>query len=145
MHLLLKNVKYMSYSKTTYSFNIRVRYADTDQMGYVYYGKYAEYFEVARVEALRSVGLSYKKVEENGLMLPVYEYNVKYIAPVFYDDNLEIRSTIELLSDSRIAFEHEVYVDDKVKTKARVVLVGIDPVKKRPINIPSEIKDLLNI
>ena len=67
---------------------VRVRYAETDQMGYVYYGNYATYFEVARVELLRSIGFSYKKLEEEGVMLPVFEFSIKYFKPAFYDDLL---------------------------------------------------------
>ena len=71
---------------------VRVRYGETDQMGYCYYGNYAQYFEVGRVEALRSLGCSYKALEDQGIMLPVSEYNVKYKRPAYYDDELTIQT-----------------------------------------------------
>ena len=67
---------------------IRVRYGETDQMGYVYYGNYASYFEVGRVEALRKLGYSYKGLEDDGIMLPVFSYNVVFLKPSYYDDDL---------------------------------------------------------
>ena len=77
--------------------NIRVRYAETDQMKYAYYGVYAQYFEVARVELLRSLGISYKKIEELGFLLPVVHYTINYKLPAFYDDQLLIPLTHQLV------------------------------------------------
>jgi acyl-CoA thioester hydrolase len=73
---------------------IRVRYGETDQMGYCYYGNYAQYFEVGRVETLRSLGMSYKSLEENGIMLPVLDFSINYNKPALYDDLLTIETTI---------------------------------------------------
>ena len=67
---------------------VRVRYAETDQMGYVYYGNYATYFEVARVDCMKSLGISYKELEDAGVMMPVLHYATKYYKPAFYDDEL---------------------------------------------------------
>ncbi len=69
---------------------LRVRYGETDQMGYVYYGNYAQFFEVGRVEWLRNLGFSYKKIEESGLMLPVLKLNVNFLKPAVYDDLLTV-------------------------------------------------------
>ena len=69
---------------------IRVRYSETDKMGYVYYGNYAQYFEVGRVEALRNLGLPYKELEESGILMPVVSFNIKYLKPAFYDDVLGV-------------------------------------------------------
>ena len=71
---------------------LRVRYAETDQMGYCYYGNYAQYFEVARVESLRSLGVSYKDLEDMGIILPVTHFQIKYLKPAFYDENLSVKS-----------------------------------------------------
>ena len=76
------------------SIQLRVRYAETDQMGYCYYGNYAQYFEVGRVETLRSLGMSYKSLEENGIMLPVLDFSINYNKPALYDDLLTIETTI---------------------------------------------------
>ena len=73
---------------------IRVRYGETDPMKYVYYGNYAEYLEVARVELFRKIGISYNEIEQQGIWLPVSEYSIKYLKPAKYDDLLEIKTTI---------------------------------------------------
>lgn len=87
---------------------IRVRYADTDQMGYVYYGNYARYYEIGRVEALRSIGFSYKEMEETGVMMPVYENRSRYIKPARYDDELTIKVLMQKLPGTRVVFEYEI-------------------------------------
>src|SRR5258706_4877260 len=92
---------------------IRVRYGETDRMGYVYYGNYAQYFEVARVEALRSLGFSYRTLEDEGIILPVLNYSVKYIRPAFYDDELTIKVVIKEMPMARIRFDYEVYNEKK--------------------------------
>lgn len=88
---------------------IRVRYAETDQMGYVYYGNYAMYFEVARVEAMRSANFSYREMEENGVMMPVLESHFRYLKPGKYDELLTIKTVIPDLPGVRIRFEYQVY------------------------------------
>src|SRR6266576_3003941 len=88
---------------------IRVRYAETDQMDIVYYGNYAQYFEVGRVEAIRQLGLSYKDMEAAGVILPVVEFTAKFLRPAHYDDLLTIRTSMrELPADHRILFHQEV-------------------------------------
>jgi acyl-CoA thioester hydrolase len=93
---------------------IRVRYAETDQMNVVYYGNYAQYFEVARAESIRDLGFTYKSIEALGIIMPVVEMQVKYLRPAHYDDLLTIRTNLnELPSGHRILFEHEVYNEEK--------------------------------
>ena len=87
---------------------IRVRYAETDQMSYVYYGNYAMYFEVGRVEAMRQIGFSYRKMEEEGVMMPVLESHFRYIKPGKYDEKLTIRTKIPSMPGVKIRFEYEV-------------------------------------
>ena len=87
----------------------RVRYADTDQMGYVYYGNYARLYEIGRVEALRSLGFSYKEMEDSGVMMPVYENKSRYIAPALYDELLTIRTTIKAMPAARVVFHYEIF------------------------------------
>jgi acyl-CoA thioester hydrolase len=116
---------------------IRVRYGETDRMGYVYYGNYAEYFEVARVEALRELGLNYKDVEDNGIMLPVYTFNIKYFKPAFYDDILTIKTSIKEIPQARITFEYETYNEKKeLLNKGETVLVFIDIKTNKPRSAP---------
>lgn len=120
---------------------VRVRYAETDQMGYVYYGNYAAYFEVARVEALRSLGFSYKKLEEDGVMLPVLDYSVKYFKPAFYDDVLTIRTTIREMPQARIHFEYDTYNDKEVLlNSASTTLVFINRKTNRPCAAPDDFR-----
>lgn len=88
--------------------SVRVRYSETDQMGYVYYGNYAAYFEVARVESLRQLGMTYRELEEMGIMMPVLENKSKFIAPALYDDELKIVTTIREKPGVRIRFEYEI-------------------------------------
>ncbi|MBK0381847.1 acyl-CoA thioesterase [Pedobacter sp. SD-b] len=89
--------------------SLRVRYADTDQMGYMYYGNYAAFFEVARTEMLRSLGLSYKAMEETGIMMPVLELKCKYIKPALYDELIKIKVIINQKPSVRIIFNYELY------------------------------------
>ncbi|KAB7733060.1 YbgC/FadM family acyl-CoA thioesterase [Rudanella paleaurantiibacter] len=88
--------------------DIRVRYADTDQMGYVYYGNYARFYEIGRVEALRSLGFHYKEMEESGVMMPVYENHSRYLQPARYDDLLSVTVTIPSLPKARIVFQYAI-------------------------------------
>jgi len=120
---------------------VRVRYAETDQMGYVYYGNYATYFEVARVELLRSIGFSYKKLEEEGIMLPVFEFSIKYFKPAYYDDLLIIKTTIPESPGARIKFLYETFNEKGVLlNKAETTLVFISRATNRPIAVPDDLK-----
>ena len=85
---------------------IRVRYGETDQMGYAYYGIYAQYYEVGRVETMRTLGFSYKDVENKGIMMPVLEYNIKYKKPAYYDDELTLVTKLtEIPGGVKLTFE----------------------------------------
>lgn len=118
---------------------LRVRYAETDRMGFVYYGNYATYFEVARVEALREMGLTYKAIEDSGIILPVLEYRIKYFKPAFYDDELTIRTVIKEMPSTRIHFEFETYNSDSVLLNAaHVTLVFVDAKTLKPCAAPKE-------
>jgi acyl-CoA thioester hydrolase len=123
---------------------IRVRYGETDQMGYCYYGNYAQYFEVGRVEALRSLGLSYKSLEDDGIMLPVLDFNVKYIAPAYYDDLLTIETTIERIDGARLYFSYEIKNEaGKLISKATTTLVFVNKTTMRPTVPPAQFLSLL--
>jgi acyl-CoA thioester hydrolase len=94
--------------------HIRVRYAETDQMNVVYYGNYAQYFEVARAESIRNLGFTYKEMEKTGVIMPVVEMQTKFLRPAHYDDLLKIKTILrELPVDHKIIFEHEVYNEEK--------------------------------
>ncbi len=121
----------------TFETKLRVRYAETDQMGYVYYGNYASYFEVARVEMLRSIGLSYKGMEESGIMMPVLELKCKYIKPAFYDDLLTVKVIISEIPKTRILFNYEVTNESGALIHlGETTLVFVNMETKRPCNCP---------
>lgn len=116
---------------------IRVRYSETDRMGYCYYGNYAEYLEVGRVEAIRSKGITYKKLEDDGIMLPVLEYQIKYLAPAKYDDLLQIVTCISHIRGSRIYFTYEIYNEENKKlAEASTTLVFVKSETMKPIAVP---------
>ena len=124
----------------TFQTSLRVRYAETDKMGYVYYGNYATYFEVARVEALRSLGINYKEMEDKGVMLPVLSYSTKFFKPAFYDEELTIKLFIKEMPKARIHFHFETYNESSVKVnEAEVVLVFVDMAKNKPCSAPQEL------
>jgi acyl-CoA thioester hydrolase len=128
----------------TRKINIRVRYAETDQMGYVYYGNYATYYEVARVECLRSLGFSYKIMEEQGIMMPVVENSSKYIRPANYDDLLTIKIFVKEMPSKRITFEYEIYNErEKLINLGVTILAFVDMKNGRACHAPESIIALL--
>ena len=117
---------------------VRVRYGETDQMGVAYYGNYATYFEVGRVETLRNIGLSYREIEENGIMLPVSEFNVKYLNPIKYDDVVTIKTKLSSVVGARLTFEYDMFNSNNVLcAQAYTVLVFIDKDSRRPVKAPN--------
>ena len=122
-----------------YSFEtkIRVRYGETDQMKYAYYGIYAQYFEVGRVELLRSLGISYKKLEEEGYFLPVVNFKIHYKKPAFYDDELTIETTIKVKPSVKIIFNYKTYNENgELLNTAETTLVFIDVNTRKPCQAP---------
>jgi len=128
----------------TQEIKIRVRYAETDQMGYVYYGNYATYYEVARVETLRNLGFSYKLLEEQGVMMPVAENKSKFIRPAKYDDLLTIKVIVDEMPSKRIIFKYEVYNErEKLINLGETILAFVDIKNGRSCDAPESIKTLL--
>lgn len=127
---------------TTHS--IRVRYGETDPMKYVYYGNYAEYFEVARVELFRTLGMSYDEIEKRGIFLPVSEYKIKYLKPGLYDQLLEIHTYVKKIPGVKIEFDYEIYNEDKVKiTEASTTLFFLDAETNKIVRCPDFLLDLI--
>jgi acyl-CoA thioester hydrolase len=123
----------------TYETKIRVRYGETDQMGYVYYGNYAEFYEVARVEMLRNLGLSYKWMEETGIMMPVLELKCKYIKPALYDDLITIKVSLKEMPKTRIVFNYELFNENnELINIGETTLVFVNINTKRPTLGPVE-------
>lgn len=105
---------------------IRVRYGETDQMGYAYYGIYAQYYEVGRVETMRTLGFSYKDVENKGIMMPVLEYTIKYKKPAYYDDELTLITKLtEIPGGVKLTFETECYNQNKELLNSGFVTLAI--------------------
>jgi acyl-CoA thioester hydrolase len=124
---------------------IRVRYAETDQMNVVYYGNYAQYFEVARAESIRNLGFTYKEMEELGVIMPVVEMQTKFLRPARYDDLLNIKTFLkELPVDHRIVFEHEVYNQQKkLLTLGKVILYFVKIGSYEKTQMPEALRAVL--
>lgn len=123
---------------------VRTRYAETDQMKVVYYGTYPQYFEVGRVEALRDLGMTYRKMEEDGIMLPVFKLDIQYHKPALYDDLLSIHTFIKEMPSSRITFHHEIFNEkDVLLTTGSVQLVFVNRQNMRPVRCPENLKKKL--
>lgn len=129
------------YKSTT---KIRVRYAETDMMGYVYYGNYATYFEVARVEAIKKLGFSYRKMEDEGIALPVLDFSIKYYKPAFYDDEITIETTITELPKARIHFTYKCLNEKgQLINEAKTTLVFINKENLKPCSAPADFIDAM--
>lgn len=126
----------------THTTSIRVRYSETDQMKYVYYGNYAAYFEVGRAEWLRNFDMSYKVMEDNGIMLPAIELNIKYHKPAIYDDLLQITTKLIKLPTAKIEFDFEMRNQQKeLITTGKSILVFWDMKRNRPTKAPQIFMD----
>lgn len=127
-----------------HEFNVRVRYSETDQMGVVYHGNYAQYFEMGRVEWLRNLGVSYKWMEENGIMLPVVSLNINYKKPARYDDLLTVKTIFKSQTSVKIEFDYEIYNEKlELLTIASSTLVFVDMKTNRPTLPPEYVKEKL--
>ena len=125
--------------------SIRVRYAETDPMRYVYYGNYATYFEVARVDLFRSLGISYDEIEKRGFFLPVSEYHINYIKPALYDQVLTLKTSIKTKPGIRIIFDYEIYNEANEKiTEATTTLFFLRAEDHKIIKCPDFLMTLID-
>ena len=116
---------------------IKVRYGETDQMGVVYHGNYAQYFEIARIDWLEKIGFSYKKMEDNGVMLPVVALNTQFKSSALFDDVLTITTELKKIPTAKIEFEYELHNQNgELLTVGSTVLVFVSKETKRPIKCP---------
>ena len=142
----IQKINQTKMSKPLYSHEIelRVRYAETDQMGIVYYGNYAQFFEVGRVEWLRKLGMSYKSMEEQGLMLPVVSLNVRFKKPARYDDLVKVKTRLVKMPSATIEFDYEITNESgEILTLGNTVLLFMDVKKNRPTRCPKYLLDKL--
>jgi len=125
---------------------IRIRYGETDQMGVVYHGNYALYLEMGRIEWLRKLGVSYKSMEENGIMLPVVSLSINYKKSAGYDDVINVKTQLKSRPTAKIEFDYEISNNKgEILTTASTVLVFVDMKTNRPIKAPQYILDLIKV
>jgi len=118
--------------------NIRVRYSETDKMGYLHHANYLNYFEVSRTEILRNMGLTYKEMEEDGILLPVLSVTINYKAPAYYDDILIVKTYLKRMPSIKVFFEYEVYNESsELICTGDSTLVFIDASSRKPRKPPS--------
>lgn len=128
----------------SHSTHVKVRYAETDQMGVVYHGNYAQYLEIARIDWLDAIGISYKKMEEEGVMLPVYELKLRFKKSAKFDDDLKIETTLKEKPGVRIEFEYKIFNQEgEVLTEAETTLIFMDVARNRPIKCPEYVLEKL--
>ncbi|WP_024770516.1 acyl-CoA thioesterase [Aquimarina macrocephali] len=117
---------------------LKVRYSETDQMGVVYHGNYAQYLELARIDWLSRLGVSYKSMEENGIMLPVFTLDFKFKKSAFFDDELIVKTSLRKIPTAKITFDFEIFnKDNELLTTASTTLVFVDSKTRKPIPCPS--------
>jgi len=121
---------------------VRVRYAETDGMGVVYYANYFVWFEIGRTEWLRETGMSYREIESDGVQLPVIEAHCEYRRPAKYDDDLEIRTRATLLTPVRIRFDYEIVRGDEALVTGYTIHAALDQ-RRRPCRLPARVRNML--
>ena len=123
------------------STQIRVRYGETDQMGFLYYGNYALYYEVGRAEAIRQLGFTYRELEDMGIQMPVIELNAQYFRPALYDDLITVKTLLkEIPIGTKIQFHSELYNEAGILlNKGITTLVFYDPVQKKKVSMHAEL------
>lgn len=129
----------------THIFKLRVRYSETDKMGYLYYGNYPQYYEVGRAEAIRDLGISYQELEDvHQIMMPVMTLNMRYVRPAHYDDLLTIHTTVKKLPTSTITFHMDIYNEkEELLNGGLVKLCFVDMITNKSIPCPAYLLDKL--
>lgn len=125
-----------------HSTKLRVRYGETDQMGVVYHGNYAQFYEVGRIEMLRSIGLDYRWMEDNGIIMPVLEMKGRFLKPALYDDEITVKVIQEKMSGIKIHFKYELYnPQNELIHVGETLLAFLNKETKRPCLPPQEFID----
>jgi acyl-coA thioester hydrolase, ybgC/ybaW family len=129
-----------------FDYVLRTRYAETDQMGVVYYGNYPQYLELGRVEWLRSIGFTYKAMEEEGVMMPVVSLQIQYKKPALYDELITIRTKLKELPSTKIEFDYEILNErGELLSTANTILVFVDAKTFRPVRCPEKVLKLIEV
>ncbi len=121
--------------------NFKTRYAETDQMGYIHHSIYAQYFEMGRLELMNEIGISYKQMEKDGFILPVYTLNTKYITPLTFDETIRLHTFVKYLKGVRLCFGYEIYNEAGQKTTEGEVVLVFAGANGKPIRPPKEFAD----
>ncbi len=129
-----------------HEFRKRVRYGETDQMGYLYYGNYAQYYEIGRVEMLRSLGLTYREMEaQHHILMPVVSMQIRFVRPAYYDEMITIRTALRQLPEKHIVFHMELFNEEnKLVNGGNVRLCFVDAISRKAISAPSFLIDKLS-
>lgn len=128
----------------TFETTVRVRYAETDQMGYVYYGNYAAFYEVGRVELFRSLGFSYKSLEDSGVMMPVLELHSRFLKPSRYDEEITVRTYLKEKPGVKIRFDYELFNQKgELLNTGNTTLVFVDMKRNKPCMAPRDFMERL--
>lgn len=128
----------------TFETTVRVRYAETDQMGYVYYGNYAAFYEVGRVELFRSLGFSYKALEDSGVMMPVLELHSRFLKPSRYDEEITVRTYLKEKPGVKIRFDYELFNQQgELLNTGNTTLVFVDMKRNKPCMAPRDFMERL--
>ncbi len=128
----------------THQTEIRVRYGEVDQMQFLYHAHYVEYFDVGRTELIRSLGITNRELEQQGIMLPVLNVNINYRTPANYDDLLTIRTTLKEMPRVKITFHYEVLRGEELLTTGSVTLAFMDSTTKRAVRPPRQLVEVLS-
>lgn len=123
---------------------LEVRYAETDQMGVVHHSNYAIYFELARVDWLRKVGMHYHEMEKNGVMLPLSRLNLNFKKPAKFGDNLQVFTKLNQMPDVKIIFDYEIFNNEELITTGQTVLVFVDKTTMKPMRCPKSTLELIS-
>lgn len=133
----------MSFCKKTH--NVPIRYGETDQMGYVYHGNYAQFLEIGRIEWIRSLGFSYKKMENEGVLLPVLKLELDFKKSAFFDDTLTIETSLKSIPSYFIEFYYQIYnQNEELLCNAYTKLVFLHSSSRKPIRCPKDILEAIN-
>ena len=125
---------------------IQVRYSETDQMSFVYHGNYVKYFEIGRITWLKKLGISYKKMEEDGIFLPVIELKINFKKPALFDDKLTVKTKLIRTPSYMIEFDLEIKRDDQVITLGYTKLIFLNSKTNKPMRCPENIlRELIKV
>lgn len=132
----------MNYTQTQF----RIRYSETDGMGYVYHGNYASFYHAARTDFLREKGISEKQMELDGIIMPVISLNQCFVKPVRFDELITIRTYVEKMTQTRLVFRFEIFNDQQqLVNRADSTVVFVDSASRKPLRAPQQLQNKLNI